>query len=335
MTMPLVDFAELTAPIPGEQPAGVRLPPDVRKKLEDARKEFEPHPDDPSQPPIPKKPDWAGIVRLASDSLSKNSKDLLAVVRLVEALAHRDQFAGLRDGLHLMRLLLTDCWDRIHPLVEEPGDIEYRAGPVQWITDAEGGAWFPSAVAKFPFLRIGDQAACLTDCKDGKLNDQPLSTDTIRAGEPLTPTIGEEVGECLTEIDALDQVLTEKMADQAPSLAGLRDVLVGCKRFLDHLQASAAAEGDVSSADTGTGANLVAVQKTGGATSRAETYRQLARLADDLARMEPHSPIPDLLRWAVKLGNMPFRELIQELVREPGVLSEIRRQFGIPETEGS
>jgi type VI secretion system protein ImpA len=62
-------------------------------------------------------------------------------------------------------------------------------------------------------------------------------------------------------------------------------------------------------------------------------YRQLARLADDLARMEPHSPIPDLLRWAVKLGAMPFRELIQELVREPGVLADVRRQFGIAEPE--
>jgi type VI secretion system protein ImpA len=333
--MPLLDFAELTAPIPGEQPAGIRLPPDVRKKLEDARKEFEPHPDDPSQPPIPKKPDWSGIVRLASESLTQNSKDLLAVVRLVEAMAHRDQFAGLRDGLHLMRLMLTDCWDRIHPLVEEPGDIEYRAGPVQWLTDTEGGAWFPAALSKLPFLKIGDQDACLTDCKDGKLNDQPLSTDTIRAGAPLTPTIGEEIGECLTELDALDQILTEKMADQAPSMGGIRDVLAGCKRFIDHLHSSSEAPaGEEGAVETSAGGEQVAV-RTGGGTSRADVYRLLARLADDLARMEPHSPIPDLLRWAVKLGNMPFRELIQELVREPGVLADIRRQLGIPETEGS
>jgi type VI secretion system protein ImpA len=67
--------------------------------------------------------------------------------------------------------------------------------------------------------------------------------------------------------------------------------------------------------------------------SRAETYRQLGMLAERLAVLEPHSPIPDLLRWAVKLGNMPFRELLRAMVREQSVLEDIRRQFGIPEEE--
>jgi predicted component of type VI protein secretion system len=62
-------------------------------------------------------------------------------------------------------------------------------------------------------------------------------------------------------------------------------------------------------------------------------YRQLSLLADRLGTLEPHSPIPDLLRWAVKLGGMPFRQLIQEMVREESVLTEIRRQFGIQEAE--
>lgn len=114
MTTPLLDFDALTAPIPGDQPAGVRLALDVRKKLEEARKDFEPHPEDPSQPPIPKTPDWSGIIRLASDNLAERSKDLLAAVRLVEALTKRDGFAGLRDGVHLLRLLLTDCVNPRH-----------------------------------------------------------------------------------------------------------------------------------------------------------------------------------------------------------------------------
>ena len=36
------------------------------------------------------------------------------------------------------------------------------------------------------------------------------------------------------------------------------------------------------------------------------------QVADALARIEPHSPIPDLLRRAVELGRMPFRRLIKE-----------------------
>ena len=49
--------------------------------------------------------------------------------------------------------------------------------------------------------------------------------------------------------------------------------------------------------------------------------------------MEPHSPIPDLLRRAVELGRMPFRRLITQLIRDPGQLAEVFREFGIKEGE--
>lgn len=333
MTTPLLDFEALTAPIPGEQPAGVRLLPDVRKKLEDARKDFEPHPDDPSQPPIPKKPDWSAIVRLAGDSLAEKSKDLLAAVRLIEALTKRDGFTGLRDGVHLLRLLLTDAWDRVHPLIEGPDDLEYRAGPIQWLFDRESGAWFPLAVEKLPLLKLGDQDVCLRDCKDGKLNGQPLAIETIRAAQPATATIAAEVADALADLKALDQALSEKMADQAPSLAGLLDVLTDCKRFLDTLSVADSEAATEGTNEAGDGAAQTRTSSPGGKAGRTEMYRQLARLADDLSAMEPHSPIPDLLRWAVKLGAMPFRELIQELVQEPAVLADIRRQLGIKQEE--
>jgi type VI secretion system protein ImpA len=135
MTTPLLDFDALIAPLPGENAAGMKLAPDVRKKIEEGRKDFEPDPDDPSKPPVPKKPDWAGIIKLATTALSSNSKDLLAAVRMVEALTRRHNFAGLRDGLKLLRLLLTECWDRMHPIIEEPDDIESRAGSFEWLCD--------------------------------------------------------------------------------------------------------------------------------------------------------------------------------------------------------
>lgn len=331
MTTSRIDWSELTAPLGGDQPAGVRLPADVRKKMEDARKEFEPDPNNPSAPPVPKKPDWPAIIRMASDSLSKKSKDLLAAVRLVEALTQRDSFAGLRDGLTLLRLLLTECWDRVHPLIEEPDDLESRAGPVQWLCDTESGAWFPTTIAKLPLLRIGGQTVSLLDCRAGQYNGQPLSSEAMRSADPADPGIAEYITECLAELDTLDRALTEKMADQAPALGSLRDVLGDCARFVYRPTASAAEEIQETSGDTDAPSEPGAPRANVG-TSRADMYRQLAKLAEDLARAEPHSPIPDLLRWACTLGAMPFRQLIQELVRESGVLEDIRRQFGIKES---
>jgi type VI secretion system protein ImpA len=333
MATTLLEFDALTAPIAGDLPAGVRVPADVRKKMEDARKEFEPNPDNPSAPPVPKKPDWPAIVRLATDNLTAKSKDLLAAVRLVEALTKRDNFAGLRDGLKLLRLLVTDCWDRIHPLVEEPEDIEARAGPFEWLNEAEGGAWFPLSIRNLPLLRVNGQLASLQNCQEGKLGDAVLSPDALRSATPASDATVEEVADCIAEVEALDAVLAEKMAAQAPSLINLRDVLNGAQGYLGHLASSTDAASAESAGEGGEagGVDGSAGGRSSGAPNRGEAYRQLAMLADRLATLEPHSPIPDLLRWAVKLGNMPFRELIREFVREPSVLADIRRQFGIPE----
>lgn len=335
MPTSFLDFDALLAAIPGDQPAGSRVPADVRKKMEDARKEFEPNPEHPSAAPIPKKPDWALIIRLASDSLANKSKDLLAAVRLVEALAKQEGFAGLRDGLNLLRQLMTECWDRIHPLIEEPSDIDSRAGPFEWLNESEGGAWFPPSLRKLPLIRVNGQVACLQDCQDGKIGDVAISPDALRSAQPATESTREDVADCLKQLDALDQTLGEKMADQAPSLMNLRDVLNAAQNYLGYLQAPTAdtpAESQPSAPGEAGVATAVAVRPTG-VMDRAEAYRQLGQLADYLAKLEPHSPIPDLLRWAVRLGGLPFRDLILEFIREPTVLSDIRRQFGIPEPQ--
>ena len=70
-------------------------------------------------------------------------------------------------------------------------------------------------------------------------------------------------------------------------------------------------------------------------SSREEAYRVIGQVADALERIEPHSPIPDLLRRAVELGRMPFRRLIKELVADGGSLTQIYREFGIKDDGGS
>src|SRR5262245_27958264 len=113
-----LDVPALVAPIPGENPGGSPVGAADKQKLEAARKETEPHPDDPSQGEIPRKVDWGGIVRTTQDLLANKSKDLLLAARLTEALTKQHGFAGLRDGLRLLRELVEQAWDRIHPTPE-------------------------------------------------------------------------------------------------------------------------------------------------------------------------------------------------------------------------
>ncbi len=72
MAVPELDLAGIVAPIPGDNPGGTRMPFMIRQKLEAARKEFEPNPDDPSAAPVPKKAEWATIVRTATKAIGKH-----------------------------------------------------------------------------------------------------------------------------------------------------------------------------------------------------------------------------------------------------------------------
>src|SRR4051794_40873267 len=108
-TSHLLDFGALLAPVPGDNPAGSSVPFSVRERLEEHRKEIDPDayaPGDPRRPEAFQKANWPAIVRLARETLAGTSKDLPVAARLAEALAREHGFAGLRDGLQLLRLMV-------------------------------------------------------------------------------------------------------------------------------------------------------------------------------------------------------------------------------------
>ncbi|MCB1033146.1 MAG: type VI secretion system protein TssA, partial [Acidobacteria bacterium] len=70
---------------------------------------------------------------------------------------------------------------------------------------------------------------------------------------------------------------------------------------------------------------------SGGAIrSRAEAYRRLSEAADYLARTEPHSPTPYLVRRAVSWGSMTVTELLKELLADKSDLTTVFKLLGIP-----
>lgn len=62
---------------------------------------------------------------------------------------------------------------------------------------------------------------------------------------------------------------------------------------------------------------------------RREAYRQLRWAADVLQRMEPHSPIPYLIRRAIRLGDLPLPDLMSALVREESAVELFSRELGL------
>jgi type VI secretion system protein ImpA len=339
MTQPLLDFAALLAPIPGDEPAGGTVPHALRQKLRAARKETERHPEDPSQPDIPRKVDWAGLVRTCQETLTTSSKDLEVALQLLEALAKIKGFAGVRDGLHLLHGLLAECWDRLHPIPDEGEGMEVRAERFNWINEADRGALFPATIRNLPLVKIDNQTYNYQDRQAAAEGRGPVDASEFERSVPASPTQAAEVAQSLEELGRLEAIMQEHFGPDAPSLMGLRQALEECNSFIQLVQArqspsQGGAEEETAGESDATGngpVGRVPGLASGPLRSREDAYRQIAQVANFLERLEPHSPIPDLLRKAIELGRMPFRQLIHAMVRDTTMLAEIRREFGIKE----
>lgn len=346
----LIDLAALLAPIPGEQPGGSAVPFEIRHQLEEARKEEDPDrfaEDDPMRPAEFKKADWHGIVRLAQETLTHTSKDMMLAARLTEALVKLHGFAGLRDGLRLLRGLVEQCWERLHPPLED-GDVEIRATPFLWLDNPIRGIVFPITLRRVPLLVTKEVSYSLQHCDQSEENKSRVAQAELdnaiqnASREQLTAT-NEVVTECLAELAQLRAGLDSRMGPLAPGLTEVGTVLEGCRLFLQHALREcplpAAKEDNVSGGpndQAGRGGHSPSGNSSATAT-RAEAYRQLAQAATRLKELEPHSPIPYLVQRAVDLGGLPFPQLMRALIRDINVLAELNREFGIKESppEGS
>jgi len=57
----------------------------------------------------------------------------------------------------------------------------------------------------------------------------------------------------------------------------------------------------------------------------------LIEAADLLEQLEPHSPVPFLIRKAVEFGSLPFPQLMRALIRDDKIIGEMNRELGIKE----
>jgi predicted component of type VI protein secretion system len=148
---------DLLKPIPAENPAGEDLGwSHLFTEIEEARREDLDLPEGVWVRER-KVADWNAVAKLCSAALASRSKDLRLAGSLTEALLHLQGYAGLKDGLDLLRALLERFGDTVYP-VDEDGDdddSEVRAAALKRIVQRLGGA-----VRLVPLTRSG--LDCLT-----------------------------------------------------------------------------------------------------------------------------------------------------------------------------
>ena len=374
MTARYLDLDALLDPIPGENPAGVRARylPDWGD-FDQARKVEYDH-TDPKNPTVTKRADWGWVVRTGSKLLREQSKDLELAVIVVEAVTRGEAekwpqgaaksepvtgFAALADGFALLRGLVERCWPAMHP-ADDPDDPEVRASPFNWLNDTRSKVRFPTTLRGLPLIAgphgpIGHRDWFAADINEALGKDEQeqaraeLKERCEKAVSAAThaqcQVVFDDLTRCIEQLTGLSAALAGKMGSAAPGLVDLRAAVADCyslaKEFLNKKGGPTAPPGEDRMADPTGGGPGAAPQGSGGAASigqvvasREGAYAALRQAADLLEKLEPHSPIPFLVKRAVALKDKTFPEMIKAFVRDTSALSEMNRELGIDESGG-
>ena len=301
-----------------------------------------------------KKADWPRVADTCLNAIETKSKDLQIAAWLLEAWIHLHGFAGLREGLHVIAELCDTYWDGLHPDVVD-GDLDYRLAPIIWINEK-----LSIAARLIPITQPDSEEPAAYSLADwelaGRRPTRPrevapadVVTDVrFQKSAAATPTswltgVALDARGALVTLDEAVDILKSRCGPRTAGLPKLRETIAAALHVVSTTLESrgalplAAADdrADLDSLDGGGVALSGEVQDSRDAgpaiRTRADAYRRLAEAADFLARTEPHSPVPHLVRRAISWGGLSLEELLPELVRDSAQLAEIYRMLQLGE----
>lgn len=376
-TAPALDFDALLAPISEEFPTGQsrRVSPAVaasiaavndlqRKATEDERKirdnALAAEPDQSAS-----MPNWGAVLDKAEQHLTEQSKDLWVATSLINALMREQGYAGLRDGVRLVRELVERYWDGIHPRPEDADDDDEDKGLAFTVLRLRhlGSPGFQWEVRNLPITADGHSLNTLIDAEAlEKITDLSKKEERISRGavslEMFTQSLREtnikffkdlveDIEQTQAEIQTLDTLLKEKCGNDAngypisPTFSALvttlEETLTRIRSLVgDRLEAAAAsAEASVAEEGGGEGGAKKAgngLDGAGNVNSREKALDLLLQVAQYFRRSEPHSPVSYALEQAVRWGKMPLPQLLLELIGDEAVRSDLSKRTGVPLT---
>jgi len=179
-----------------------------------------------------KKADWSEVIKISTDALQK-SKDLQIAVWLLEALLNTDGFAGVKEGLSLLKGLCEKFWETLYPEIDDDGDLEFRLSPIVWMNEKlflslkfipiTG----PASEDSEPYHFAGMEKA---KAEGGELLEA-FEKSLSLTQEPFYAKLHGDVTSALGLLENLNSFLDEKCGENAPALGQFREILENAVRF--------------------------------------------------------------------------------------------------------
>ncbi len=252
-----VDLDAILRPIPGDSPAGtdLRYEP-VYEEIREARRGEDPLAAGGAES---KQADWERVRDLSAKALTAKSKDLQIAAWLTEALLRTEGFQGFAAGLKALTGLLDGYWDTVYPVPEE-GDLEYRAGPIEflneklWLALKSVPVTDPRASDGYSLLQydesrtVGYEKDTLNQHGDtdegkatkrkemmseGKLSAELFDAAMAKSSRDFYALLAEGVTASREAFDAFEQAVDARFGREAPRLAELRKAIEECQQFVN------------------------------------------------------------------------------------------------------
>jgi type VI secretion system protein ImpA len=293
--------------------------------------------------------DWAFICETCVEILEKRSKDIRIAAWLTEALLHEKGLPGLAQGLYILHRLIERYWDSIHT-ASESNDDEAKTAPIIWLNQKLG-----DAIELIPLLKPAGNSDgeyhlryFETHGFDSLLGLSRAPADEEESGDLPSPSavlfetspdfLAESIGCTENGIQLCGQIekfYAARIPVEPPTLFRVRASLDQALQILDRFwtvrmpEKPAVEERAQNPSLPDPEPGVPSGRGRSAITTREQAYRALADAADFLERIEPHSPVPHLVRRAVGWGQLSLEEMLPQLIKNQADLNNAKELLGL------
>jgi type VI secretion system protein ImpA len=170
---------------------------------------------------------WPALKTLVSDALSHKTKDLRLAAWLLEASLQTDRIAGLRDGLCMIRELITRYWDAgLYPL-PDGNDHDARLGALEWFDEK-----LPELILALPVtMRTSPETNYSVRHHKEILQANASVTAAQFEAAALDGTLEQyvavrsDVEQAAAEVAQLKEVVKQKFGEKGPAFIAVQEAL--------------------------------------------------------------------------------------------------------------
>jgi type VI secretion system protein ImpA len=331
--MSAIDVEKLLLPVTDESPCGDDLEYDPAFQELERTASIDASASMVGEESEPEPPNWREVAKQA-ETLLGQTKDLRAAMYLTKARLDTHGVIGLGDGIGLIKGLLTNYWDDVHPKLSEEDDNDptMRINSILSLVDAEEVIRQLRHVPLVHGKRAGSYSLHDIRVANGEIaapgGSEPPEMGIINAAfqeselEDLQAS-ADSVKQAIDDLQAIEGHLTEQVGPENNTLTvkPLVDELIGIgKIYADRLEARGVDVEPMAEPGGAREAGSAPAAISGEITSREDAIRMLDKVSEYFRRNEPSSPVPMLLQRAKGLIAKDFMEILRDLT--PDAISQ-------------